>query len=281
MRSFLAGCLGALVALGSIAAAQGGAFVPSLDYVLSGQWTFARSSNPICFEGPTDDGFEACLTVTDPTADRVVTIPNTSDATLFLSTLATNAVDIANSIWAASNAFVFEGATADAFETTLSPADPVADATVTLPNVAGALTIQGLIAAGATETLVAATHAGACIALDTLAGSTITLPAATGTGNRYCFVVSVAATSNQHRINVVGNDAFYGGFFGGNDSDNTVVMWPTAADADQINLSGTDTCGFKGARIELIDIVADGWSVMGWSDCSGTEATPFATGQVS
>lgn len=143
--------------------------------------------------------------------------------------------------------------------------------------------VQGmdLVAAGSALTLTAAEHHGRTIALDTAAGSTITLPAAVGSGAMFRFLVTVAATSNQHRINVVGNDAFFGVFIAGNDSDNTVVAWPTAADADQINMSGTATGGFKGAFITLQDMLPDCWSVFGVSDASGTEATPFATGQVS
>lgn len=137
------------------------------------------------------------------------------------------------------------------------------------------------VAGGSSITLTVAGHDGKTICLDTLSGTTVTLPAATGSGARFTFVVSVAATSNQHRINVVGNDAFFGGIFQGNDSDNTTVMWPTAADADRINLTGTAQGGVKGARYIVEDVAADSWSVIGWSDASGTEATPFATGQVS
>lgn len=137
------------------------------------------------------------------------------------------------------------------------------------------------VAGGSTITLTRAAHDGKTICLDTLAGTTVTLPEATGSGARFTFVVSVAATSNQHRINVVGDDAYFGGVFQGNDSDNTTVMWPTAAGADQINMSGTATGGVKGARYVIEDAAADSWSVIGWSDASGTEATPFATAQVS
>jgi len=43
-----------------------------------------------------------------------------------------------------TGSLVFEGPTDDAFETTLSPADPTADRTITLPNSSGtvALTSQ-------------------------------------------------------------------------------------------------------------------------------------------
>lgn len=54
--------------------------------------------------------------------------------TLLFSTLSTNALDAANSIWAVSNALNFEGTTADAFETSVTLTDPTADRTVTLPN---------------------------------------------------------------------------------------------------------------------------------------------------
>ena len=47
------------------------------------------------------------------------------------------------------NAFVFEGATDDAFETTLTTVDPTADRTISLPNVSG--TIPVLAAASATQ----------------------------------------------------------------------------------------------------------------------------------
>jgi hypothetical protein len=47
------------------------------------------------------------------------------------------------------NAFVFEGATADAYETTLTTIDPTADRTISLPNVSGTLPV--LAAASATQ----------------------------------------------------------------------------------------------------------------------------------
>ena len=51
------------------------------DYILKASPAFTSTitlgaGNNIIFEGTTDDGFETTLTVTDPTADRVVTLPN-------------------------------------------------------------------------------------------------------------------------------------------------------------------------------------------------------------
>ncbi len=92
------------------------------------------------FEGTTVDDFETTVTATDPTADRTITLPDASGAVV-LSTLATNAPDAANSVTGASNALVFEGATANAFETSITPTDPTTDNTLTLPDYTGAVPI--------------------------------------------------------------------------------------------------------------------------------------------
>lgn len=97
------------------------------------------ASNALVFEGATADAFELSLAPADVGADRTVTIPDMGAASALLaSTLTTNATDVANSLWGASNALVFEGATADAFELTLSPADVAADRTVTIPDMGAA-----------------------------------------------------------------------------------------------------------------------------------------------
>jgi hypothetical protein len=54
------------------------------DYILKSAPSFTATvtlgaSANIIFEGTTDDGFETTLTVTDPTADRVVSLPNATD----------------------------------------------------------------------------------------------------------------------------------------------------------------------------------------------------------
>ena len=49
----------------------------------------------------------------------------------------------------ASNAVVFEGATADAHETTLTTIDATGDRTISLPNVAGTLPVLAAVSATA------------------------------------------------------------------------------------------------------------------------------------
>lgn len=149
--------------------------------------------------------------------------------------------------------------------------------TLTAPVLTSPVVNNAMVAGGASLSLTTAAHDGRTIALDTAAGTTITLPAASGSGATFKLVVTVAATSNQHRVSVTGNDTFFGQIISGNDTDNTVVAFPAGAGVNQINWNGTSTGGTKGAILELIDMVADSWAVQGITDASGTEATPFAT----
>lgn len=251
LRLLVLAAVASAAAAGSVyaQACEGGAFVPSCDYNLSGQWVFGRyGGSDLCFEGATNNGFETCISSVDPTADRILSLPNATDTLVGKATT-----------------------------------DTLTNKTLTAPVITSPIVTNAMVAGGSSLVLTAAVHGGKTIALDTAAGTAIVLPAATGSGVTFTFVVTVAATSNQHRISVVGNDAFYGGIFGGNDSDNTMVMWPTAADADRINFEGTAGTqgGVKGAIVIVQDIVADGWSVIGWTDAVGSEATPFVTGAVS
>ncbi len=109
----------------------------------------------IVFEGATDDAYETTLVVTDPTADRTITLPNLTgtvsllDATEIytnktltsptinagtLSGAFTGTADLTGLVLSGASPLVFEGATANAYETTLAVTDPTADRTLTLPN---------------------------------------------------------------------------------------------------------------------------------------------------
>lgn len=91
---------------------------------------------------------------------------------------------------------VFEGATADAYETTLTVTDPTADRTITLPNADGTVALLGTIALGTDTTgnYVSQVSAGTGISVDHTQGegSTATV---TNTG-----VVSIAGTANEIEI---------------------------------------------------------------------------------
>ena len=109
----------------------------------------------IIFEG-TADAYETTLVVTDPTDDRTITFPNAS-GTVVLSdnsgnvsvsgnlTVSGTTTTINSTEVNVQNAFIFEGTTADAFETTLTVTDPTADRTITLPDATGTVALTSNI----------------------------------------------------------------------------------------------------------------------------------------
>ena len=109
------------------------------------------------------------------------------------------------------------------------------------------------------------------------AALTFTLPAASGTGAKFKFRVSVVNTSNYVIQVANSTDVMAGGLIMCNDSDASVSGWETAPTSDTITLNGTTTGGVnKGDWIELEDIASGVWGVAGTITGSGTEATPFS-----
>lgn len=133
-----------------------------------------------------------------------------------------------------------------------------------------------LVAAGGTLAVTTAAHDGKIIALDTAAGSVCTLPAATGSGSVFTFVVTVTPTSNAHIIKVTGDDVMYGQAFGVDGDGEPGNAWGTAADSDTVTMNSGTLGGEIGDRFVLVDIAADKYAVTGWITQSGTEATPFS-----
>ena len=127
--------------------------------------------------------------------------------------------------------------------------------------------------------ITAATHGDRVSVLNgTGSAFTQTLPAATGSGARFLFLVGAVNTSN-HLIKVTGNDVMYGNIITNStgDTPDLTQPWPTAVDSDTITLNGTTTGGQAvGDFVELVDFATDKWWVYGITTTSGTEATPFS-----
>lgn len=143
----------------------------------------------------------------------------------------------------------------------------------------------GYLAAGSTKTLAAA-DAGSTTKLDTVTGSVVTLPAATGTGNKYKFLVTVLATSNSHVVKVANaTDFFIGMITGVSDDPATVKGWiaansgTVATNSDTVTLNrGTTGSVSVGEWIEVEDVATATWAIRGLISQTGTEATPFSAG---
>jgi len=137
---------------------------------------------------------------------------------------------------------------------------------------------ERLVPAGSALTLTVAAHDGKTILLNTLTGSTVTLPASTGSGAVFRFVISTVATSNSHKIQVANaTDVMSGVLAMANDSDNTASLWESSSTSDTITLNRSTSGGtMKGEWIEVQDIAAGTWAVRGMVAGTGTEATPFS-----
>ena len=139
----------------------------------------AISSSGVVFEGATADSYETILNATDATADRTLSLPNNSGTllstgssiansnlanssvtigstavalgasastiagltSLTATTLYAGTADAANAVAISSSGVVFEGATADSYETTLSATDATADRAILLPDAAGTIAL--------------------------------------------------------------------------------------------------------------------------------------------
>ena len=143
--------------------------------------------------------------------------------------------------------------------------------------------IRDVVTLTADTTITNAAHAGRILLMGEVGGdasATFTLPAATGTGAEFKFIVSVVNTSN-YVIQVTGDDTIDGSVVVTNDSTDggtaSLISWPTVAASDTITLNGTTTGGVNiGDYILLTDIATNQYSVSGLLNASGTEATPFS-----
>ena len=225
--------------------------------IKTGATTFASQ---IVFEGSTDDAYETTLAVTDPTADRTITFPDasgtvvttTATQTLENKTLTsptinagtfsgtfTGTMDATSLVLSGASPLVFEGASADAHETTLGIVDPTADRTVSLPN--------------ATDTLVGKattdTFTNKTIDLDsnTLTGSLAEFNSALQSDSFVSLTGSETLTNKTLTSPTINGGTFSGSFTGTQDLTGLVmsgasplVFEGATADAYETTLAFTD-----------------------------------------
>ena len=132
----------------------------------------------------------------------------------------------------------------------------------------------------ATDAITEIEHGGRTLLLGEVGGNAeviLTLPAATGSGNVYKFIVSVTNTSN-YKIQVADASDTIDGIMLYLDEDGTAVTaFPTVAASDTITLNGGTTGGIVGDYLELIDIATDQYHVRGVMRVAAgaNPATPF------
>ncbi len=125
-----------------------------------------KFGNNIVFEGTTADDYETTLSAGDPTADRTVTLPNATGTVALVENklsvfAATTSAELAgvisdetgsgalvfgtspviSGLTLSDSSIIFEGSSADEYETTLTVTDPTADRTITLPDSTGTVAL--------------------------------------------------------------------------------------------------------------------------------------------
>lgn len=129
----------------------------------------------------------------------------------------------------------------------------------------------------ATLTVTAASHDSKTVTLNRAAGIAVTLPAASGSGERFRFIIGTTVTSNSTTIKVANSsDTMVGVGMQAADGGSTVNFWEAGGTDDTITFNGTTTGGIKGDLVELEDIATNLWHVRVLGSATGTEATPFS-----
>lgn len=139
--------------------------------------------------------------------------------------------------------------------------------------------VRQTTAGGSSLTVTRAAHAGRIVLFDTAAGTTLTLPAATGTGDLYRFYVSVTASGGSHVLKVANaSDTMVGYLMSTTTTGATTNGFSEAAGGtdDTITMNGTTSGGIIGSFIEATDIGANTWFVRGWLTASGTMITSLS-----
>lgn len=148
----------------------------------------------------------------------------------------------------------------------------------TLSNV-----IPQIVLPGGVATTLTASQSGAVCFWDAAAGFTYTLPAPV-VGLRFTFLVSVTATSSNHKLITDAGTTFLKGSVLQAVEDTTPGANPGPKDFlfngsthVACTMNGTTTGGLFGTRIEVIAISSTVWAITGYVKASGTIATPAAT----
>ena len=118
-----------------------GVFSGSFTGTMNISGTVLSGASPLVFEGATDDGYETTWAFTDPTADRVITIPNATDTLIgkaTTDTLTNKSIDVANNTLTGSVAEFNSALQSESFAT-LAGSNTLTNKTFTTPTATSAV----------------------------------------------------------------------------------------------------------------------------------------------
>jgi len=188
----------------------------------------------IIIEGSTDNTNETTLTVTNPTADRTITFPDATGTVVLADgsgnvtvsgdlTVSGTTTTINSTTINATTGIVFEGATADAHETTLTITDPTADRTVTFQDATGTVVLRDStdtltnksISLGSNtvtstlaqlNTAISDADVATIAGTETLTNKTLTSPVVSGLTISDASIVIEGATANEFETTITFTD---------------------------------------------------------------------------
>ena len=167
------------------------------------------------------------------------------------------------------NAFVFEGATDDAFETTLTTVDPTADRTISLPNVSG--TIPVLAAASATQITSTPEELNILDGVTATASELNILDGVTSTASELNILDGVTATAAE--LNLVDGSA------AGTIANSKAVIYGSSGEvnATTLQISGTAITS-TAAELNILDGVTSTATELNIVDGNTTAGTTAVAG---
>ena len=169
------------------------------------------------------------------------------------------------------------------YETGSDPSVNVADATNAVPDEVTRVCDKSssiVTLTAASDALTLAEHAERLLVVNKADGSALTLPAATGTGNKYTVLIGTTISSNSTTIKAASaSDSFFGLAFGvDTDAEGASgYTWNADSGDDTVTMNGTATGGVAGDVWEFVDFATGKWLVEGKiTQSGGAEATPFS-----
>lgn len=146
-------------------------------------------------------------------------------------------------------------------------------------NRANKLSTREVAAGAAALTVTLLLHDGRTILLDQATGTAVTLPAMTGSGAKYRFVLTTNTSGGSQVITATGAHLF--GTLTLNDDTGVGTLFTeraatSAGGSTVITLDGSTKGGRKGDWFEIEDVATSIGIVRGHLNASGTETTPFS-----
>ena len=120
-------------------------------------------------------------------------------------------------------------------------------------------------------------HAGKLIQLTNTTGFVYELPAATGSGDVYEFIITLTVASGTMAIESTEGAGFFVGEIRVAEASTGVAFMPDGSTFDFVNMTGGTIGGILGSWCRVIDAAVDTWNVDGFFQGTGDEATPFAS----